>query len=150
MELRNALQKRSVLMALVVVLASGLVLAGGRFVAYPSFVGSPDHLRVVVTKIQAPVGIGSHTIIFDRQVSGSVAEQVYAQLVAGERIPEGAIMHCPLIPEAPYYHYDLTFSHAGVQMGAAHSDAIGCQEIEFDTLGGGRDHYSWHAANGGS
>ena len=149
---RNALgsawQKRWVVWSVVIVLALGLVLAAVRLVAIPAFVGAPDHVRVVVTRIPVPIDIGTHTIIFDRQASGVVAEQVYAQLVAGERIPNGAIVHCPAYPLAPYYHYDLTFARAGIQTSVAHSAAVGCQVLELDTLGGGRDVYSWYAADG--
>ena len=99
--------------------------------------------RHALSRIQSPSG--GHTIIFDRQFGG-VAGKVYAQLVSGERIPENAIMFCPFAG-IPYYHYELTFSHAGIQTGVASSDAHGCQVIELNSLGGGRDLYYWYAAN---
>jgi hypothetical protein len=100
----------------------------------------------VVTRVSSPTG--ARTIIFDRQVTGAVASTLYAQLVAGQPIPPNVPSSCPSIPLAPYYHYDLTFSHAGIQTGVAHSDAIGCQTLELDTLGGGQDYYSWRDSNG--
>jgi hypothetical protein len=115
------------------------VLAAARFVSYPAVVSAPDHVHVVVTRIQSPSG--GHTIIFARQFGG-VAGKVYAQLVSGERIPENAIMYCPFAG-IPYSHYALTFSHAGIQTGVASSDAHGCQVIARNALGGGRDVYSW-------
>jgi hypothetical protein len=100
----------------------------------------------VFTRIQSPSG--DHTIIFDRQFDG-VARQVYAQLVAGVRIPPNAKINCPNILVAPYYHYDLMFSRAGTQTGFASSDAHGCQIIKLDPLGGalvgGREYFLWQA-----
>jgi hypothetical protein len=135
----NAIQKRWVIMSVLGVFAIGLVLAAARFVAYPAVVSAPDHLHVVVTRIQSPSG--GHTIIFARQFGG-VAGKVYAQLVSGERIPENAILFFPFAG-IPYNHYALTFSHAGIQTGVARSDAQGCQGIARNALGGGRDIYSW-------
>ncbi len=132
----------------VAVLAIGLVLglALARFVAYPAFISAPDHVHVVVTRIQSPSG--DHTIIFDQQFDG-VARQVYAQLVSGVRIPPNAKINCPRSGLAPYYHYDLTFSRMGTQTGFASSDAHGCQIVKLDPLGGtlvgGREYFLWRA-----
>ncbi len=131
---------------IVAVLATGLALALGlaRFVAYPAFVGAPDHVHVVVTRIQPPSF--DRTIIFDQQFDG-VARQVYAQLRAGVPIPRNAKINCPSSGLAPYYHYDLTFSRAGVQTGTARSDVEGCRIITLDPLGGalvgGRKYFWW-------
>lgn len=151
--MRNIVRKRWVVLLVVAVIAIGLVLAGARFVAYPAFVSAPDHVHVVVTRIQSPLPSGDHTIIFDEQFGG-VARQVYAQLVSAARIPPNALLSCPNIPLAPYYHYDLTFSHMGTQTGIASSDAHGCQIIELDplggALGGGREYFWWLAPDGTS
>ncbi len=66
--MRNGGRKRWVVILVVAVLAIGLVLALARFVAYPAFVSAPDHVHVVVTRIQPPSG--DHTIIFDEQFDG--------------------------------------------------------------------------------
>ncbi len=144
--MRNTVRKRRVVILVVAVLAIGLVLVGVRFVAYPAFVSAPDHVHVVVTRIQSPSG--DHTIIFDEQFDG-VARQVYAQLVSGVRIPPNVPQPCPAGSLGPYYHYDLTFSRMGTQTGIATSDAEGCQIIKLDPLGGalvgGREYFSWFA-----
>jgi hypothetical protein len=145
--MRNTVPKRWLLVLVVAVIAVGLVLVGMRFVAIPAFVSAPDHVHVVVTRIQPPSG--DHTIIFDQQFDG-VARQVYAQLVAGVPIPPNTPVSCPPIPLAPYYHYDLTFSRLGVQTGIASSDAHGCQIIELDPLGGGREYFFSQAPDGTS
>jgi hypothetical protein len=133
------------------VFALAAIIAGVRFIAAPAFVSAPDHVHVVVTRIQPPSG--DHTTIFDQQFDG-VAHQVYAQLVSGASIPANAPVSCPNIPIAPYYHYDLTFSRMGTQTGFASSDAHGCQIIQLDPLGGplggGREYFSWHAPDGTS
>lgn len=117
--MRNALRKRWVVRSAVAVLLLGFVLVVALVVALPAFVSAPDHLQVVVTRFEAPFGVGRPTIVFDRQVSGDVASRVYTQVVAGIPIPQDAPSSCPPIRQAPYYHYDLTFSRAGTQTGIA-------------------------------
>src|SRR5262249_48602007 len=106
------IERRWVLVAVVAVVASGIVLGAARFLAYPAFVHAPDHGRVVVARFSSPTD--PRTIIFDRQVTGAVASTLYAQLVSGQPIPRNVPSSCPTIPLAPYYHLDLTFSHAGI------------------------------------
>jgi len=130
-------------------LASVLVGAGtaGRAASHraPDY-ANPDHAHIVVTRIQPPAG--SQSIVFDQQV-GDVADLMYAQLVLGASIPEGAVMSCPAISvTAPYYRYELIFSHLGVQTVVATSDAIGCQVLELTYPGGGHEYYSAHAPDG--
>lgn len=136
-----------VVIALGVLLALVILLAGARFVAYPTFVDAPDHLHIVVTRIHPP-DFGQQ-VIFDRHV-GAVAHQVYAQLVAGPRIPAGAILSCPNYGIEPYYHYQLTFSHAGIQTSVAKSDAHGCELIQLDAVGSSPVYFSWLAPDGTS
>ena len=108
----------------------------------------PDHAHIVVTRIQPPAG--GQSIVFDQQV-GNVAGLIYAQLLLGGSIPEGAVMSCPAISvTAPYYRYELTFSHLGTQTVAATSDAIGCQVLELTYPGGAHEYYSWQAPDGTS
>jgi hypothetical protein len=116
-------------------------------VASSAFVDAPDELHIVVTRIHLP-DFGQQ-VIFDRHV-GAVARQVYAQLIAGERIPADAPMSCPLVGPAPYYHYQLTFSHAGIHTSMASSDARGCEVIELDEVGSGPAYFTWLAPDGTS
>lgn len=139
------LHKRRIIVPVVVVCAVALLLTGARFAAYPSFISAPDHVYIVVTRVQLlPT---SHTIVFDRQF-GSVASEVYAQMVAGQRIPPNSETSCPAGAQT-FYHYDLTFSRAGVQTSVATSDAQGCRFIILTYLGG-EDVYSWYASHGTS
>lgn len=137
------LHKRRVIVPVVVVGAVALLLTGARFAAYPAFISAPDHVHIVVTRVQE--SLTSRTTVFDRQF-GSVASQVYAQLVSGERIPPDAVTSCPA-GSLTYYHYELTFSRAGIQTSVATSDAQGCLFITLAYLGG-QDVFSWYAANG--
>jgi hypothetical protein len=87
-------------------------------------------------------------IVYDRQF-GAVARPLYAQLVAGGRIPDGAIMTCPTSSSyAPYYHYDLTFVRANITTGVATSDATGCQVLDLVSPDGSVAEFSWYAPNG--
>ncbi len=134
-----------------VALAAILVGAGtaGRAAAHraPDY-ASPDHAHIVVTRIQGLAG--GQSSVSDQQV-GDVASQIYARLLLGEFIPEGAVMSCPAMSvTAPYYRYELTFSHLGIQTVVATSDAIGCQVLELTYPGGGHEYYSWQAPDGTS
>jgi hypothetical protein len=142
------LHKRRVIVPVVVVGAVVLLLTGARFVAYPAFISAPDHVHIVVTHLDTSLTTHttSRTIVFDRQFGGKAASAIYAQLVSGERIPPGAITSCPAAG-FNYYHYDLTFSRAGIQTSVATSDAQGCLFITLAYLGD-RQVFSWHAANG--
>lgn len=137
------LHKRGVIVLVVVVCAVALLLTGARFAAYPAFISAPDHVHIVVTRVQISPKETNRATVFDRQF-GAVAQQIYAQLVAGERIPPGTISSCPAIPSAAaYYHYELTFSRAGIQTSIATSDAQGCLFITLAYLGG-QDVFSWY------
>jgi hypothetical protein len=145
--MRGLMRKRWVVIALGALLALVILLAGARFVAYPTFVDAPDQLHIVVTRIQPPAG--GQQVIFDRQV-GAVARQVDAQLIAGTRIPADTPMSCPNVGLEPYYHYQLTFSHAGIQTSVAKSDAHGCELIELDAVGSSPAFFTWLAPDGTS
>jgi hypothetical protein len=132
MTMRTLIHKRRVIVPVLILCAAALVLMGTRFAAYPAFISGPDHVHIVVTRIQwSPT---SPTVIFDHQF-GSVASQVYAQLVSGERIPPDVPTSCPA-GALTYYHYDLTFWRAGIQTSVATSDAQGCRFIILTYLGG--------------
>jgi hypothetical protein len=145
--MRGRMRKRWVVIALVALLAPAILLVRARLVASSAFVDAPDELHIVVTRIQPPGG--SPQVIFDRQ-AGAVARQVYAQLVAGTRIPPDAPMSCPNYGILPYYHYQLTFSHAGIHTSVARSDARGCEVIELDEVGSGPAYFTWLAPDGTS
>ncbi len=145
--MRGRMRKRWVVIALVALLALVILLVRAHSVASSVFLDPPDQLHIVVTRIQSPAG--SPQVIFDRQ-AGAVARQVYAQLVAGTRIPADAPMSCPLVGPAPYYHYQLTFSHAGMHTSMASSDARGCEVIELDEVGSGPAYITWLAPDGTS
>jgi hypothetical protein len=140
------LHSRRVIVPVMILCAAALVLMGARFAAYPAFISGPDLVHIVVTRmLWSPTShTTSPTVIFDHQF-GSVASEVYAQLVSGERIPPGAISSCPA-GALTYYHYDLTFWRAGIQTSVATSDAQGCRFIILTYLGG-KDVFSWYATN---
>src|SRR5690348_12366541 len=141
-------RKRRVIVTIVGVTALAAVLVGAGKAGAAVFRRAPDHAHIVVTRIQ-PLA-GGQTVVFDQQV-GDVAGQIYAQLVSGTHIPEGAVSSCPAIPsKAPYYRYELTFSRLGIQTAVATSDARGCQELTLTYPTGGHDDYSWHAPDGTS
>ncbi len=141
-------RKRRVIVTIVGLVALAAVLVGAGKAGAAVFRRAPDHAHIVVTRIQPPAG--SQTIVFDQHV-GDVAGQIYAQLVSGTHIPEGAISSCPSIPSnAPYYRYELTCSRLGIQTAVATSDAIGCQALELTYSDGGHDGFSWQAPNGTS
>ncbi|HEX9412471.1 MAG TPA: hypothetical protein VF916_03130 [Ktedonobacterales bacterium] len=145
--MRGRMRKRWVVIALVALLALVILLVRAHSVASSVFLDPPDQLHIVVTRIQSPAG--SPQVIFDRQ-AGAVARQVYAQLVAGTRIPADAPMSCPLVGPAPYYHYQLTFTHAGMRTSVAISDARGCELIELDAVGSSPAFFTWLAPDGTS
>jgi hypothetical protein len=145
--MRGRMRKRWVVIALVALLAPVILLVRARLVASSAFVDAPDELHIVVTRIHLP-DFGQQ-VIFDRHV-GAVARQVYAQLVAGTRIPADTPSSCPNYGILPYYHYQLTFSHAGIQTSVARSDAHGCEGIELDAVGSGPAYFSWLAPDGTS
>ena len=116
-----------------------LALLGLRFLAAPAFISSPDTLHVVVTDIQLPAG--NETVIFDHQYSHQ-AGAIYEQLVSGGPLPTGAA--CPASSsQQPYYHYDLTFFHLGVEVATATSDAMGCQDFTVTYPDGSISYFSW-------
>lgn len=142
------MQKRRVIFSItgLVVLAAVLVGAGSAGTA--AFRRAPDHVHIVVRRIQPPAT--GQTIVFDQQV-GDIAHTIYAQLVAGVHIPEGSTSSCPSITwSAPYYRYELTFSRMGIQTAVATSDAYGCRGLTLTYPGGGHDYYSWYAPDGTS
>ena|SRR5258708_30904432 len=145
--MRGLMRKRWVVIALGALLALVILLARARFVAHPTFVDAPDQLHVVVTRIHPP-DFGQQ-VIFDRHV-GAVARQVYTQLVTGTRIPAGAIFSCPNSGIEPYYHYQLTFSHARIQTSVAKSDAHGCELIELHAVASVPAFFTWLAPDGTS
>lgn len=143
------MQKRRVICLLVgVVVVAGVVVGAGA-AGTAAFRRAPDHVHVVVTRIQPPTG--GRIIVFDQQ-AGAVARTIYAQLVSGVHYPENAVLECPATNrwDAPYYWYELTFSRMGIQTAVATSDGRGCQVIVLTYAGGGHDYYSWHAPNGTS
>jgi hypothetical protein len=146
-------RKRRVIVTIVGVAALAAVLVGAGTAGWatahraPDY-ANPDHAYIVVTRIQPPSG--GQSIVFDQQV-GDVASHIYAQLVSGAHIPEGAVMSCPAMSvTAPYYRYDLTFSHLGIQTVVATGDALGCQVLDLTYPGGGHEYYSWQALDGTS
>ena len=141
-------RKRRVIGIIVGLAALAAVLVGAGKAGSAVFRRAPDHAHIVVTRIQPPSG--GQTVIFDQQV-GDAASQMYAQLVSGGQIPEGAVMSCPTVSsKAPYYQYALTFSRLGIQTAEATSDARGCQVLTLTYSDGGHDGFSWYAPNGTS
>lgn len=139
--MRNVMHRRRAVVLVTALIMAALVLAGARFAAYLAFMSAPDHVHIVVTRVQNSSQDASRTTVFDRQF-GAVAQQIYAQLVAGERIPPDAVTSCPA-GAFTYYHYELTFSRAGIQTSIATSDAQGCLFITLAYLGG-QDVFSWY------
>jgi hypothetical protein len=141
-------RKRRVIGIIVGLVALAAVLVGAGKAGAAVFRRAPDHAHIVVTRIQPPSG--SQSIVFDQQV-GDVAGQMYAQLVSGGQIPEGAVMSCPSVPvAAPYYRYELTFSRLGIQTAVATSDARGCEVLTLTYSDGGHEYHSFLAPNGTS
>lgn len=143
------IQKRRVIFSIVGMVALAGVLVGASSAGPAAFRRAPDHVHIVVTRIQPPAT--GQTIVFDQQV-GDVARTIYAQLVSGLHVPENAVVHCPNTGpwNAPYYRYELTFSRIGIQTAVATSDAVGCRGLTLTYPGGGHDYYSWLAADGTS
>lgn len=142
-------QKRRVIFSLVGMVALAGVLMGAGSAGTSAFRRAPDHVHIVVMRIQPPAT--GRTIVFDQQV-GDVARTIYAQLVSGLHVPENAVVHCPTTGrwDAPYYHYELTFSHMGIETAVATSDAFGCRGLTLIYPAGGHDYYSWLAPDGTS
>jgi len=143
--MRKPIHSRRAIIAVMSLCAAALLLTGARFGVYPAFISAPDHVHIMVTRVQISPKETNRTTVFNRQF-GAVAQQIYAQLVAGGRIPPGGVTSCPA-GAFTYYRYELTFSRAGIQTGVATSDAQGCLFITLAYLGG-QDVFSWYAANG--
>lgn len=127
------------LMVGAVALSFALAAAGVRFAAAPAFIGTPDAVHIVVTEVQPLTQ--STTVIFDRQLSHQ-APALYEQVVSGEPLTAGG--GCPASSgQQPYYHYVLTFSHLGVRVATATSDARGCMNIAVAYPDGSIARYSW-------
>ena len=132
-----------------VVLAA--VVAGVYFIAIPAFVQAPDAVHIVVMRVQLPPqppqggppppGPIKTTIIFNERFT-SHATPLYQQMVSGGAYTPGIGSSCPTSATGkPYYHYALTFYHLGMQVAAATSDAIDCQDIAVVYPGGSTQLY---------
>lgn len=122
-----------------------LVLAGMRFIAAPAFASSPDIVHIVVTDMQLP--LSQETVIFDHQFSRQ-ASAVYRQLLAGRQITSSDAQSCPSYTnQQPYYHYELTFFHMGINVATAVSDARGCADITVRYFDGSTKKFFWATDN---
>lgn len=147
--MRTLMHNRPILFAVIVVLVIiPLAVALVHVVARPAPLPAPDHVHMMVARVEPPNG--SPVVVFDQRYGEIVAAQIYAQLVSGRHIPANVPQSCPAIPLTPYYHYELTFSHAGTQTAAASSDVQGCQDIMVTYAGGDQEIYFWLAPNGTS
>lgn len=135
-------QRSDIRVLVVVAVACILVVFGVRFAAIPAFENSPDHVHIVVTRVEPLPSGTTMTVIFDQQVTQE-ASAIYHQLTAGTDVT-GKPMSCPAEPRYwAYSRYVLTFSHGGTKVATAADDARGCGVFTIEHLDGSTAFVFW-------
>jgi hypothetical protein len=140
----SAMVKRQVTIRVlaVVVAVVILILLGIRFIALPAFENSPDHVHIVVTRVDTQPSGTTMTVIFDQQFSQE-ANAIYRRLITGTDVT-GKLMSCPNEPRyLAYYRYVLTFSRSGTKVATATDDALGCGVFAIEHLDGSTAYLFW-------
>ena len=118
---------------------------GSKTVNIPSF-GKPDAVHIVVTEFPVDEPPATAQMVFDQTFGQSIAQQLYAQMLAGGQISSDA--SCPaahrVILASPYDRYTLTFQQHGKLFATVIDNAIACWGIDTTFANGAHAIFWWN------